>query len=403
MNKELPNTPSQLDNLVDLSNRENIEVSDEEDFRTFLDALPDSVCIVRGDQILFANQRFLEVFGYESRELTKSNPVIERIIGLLERLAKHPQPEGGGPVKTGEIRALTKTGSVVDLEVTCSKMESAEGVTLLAVLRDETERKQRYRRQRRLEMEILGRTKLSSIGILATGLTHHLNDPVTAIIGICQVLKLSHPEIEGLDRILEQTDQMSKIIDSLINKGRNDFNAEMKSLDLNELIASELDLLENDPKFQHKIQKELVFEENLPKIQGLYSDFSLSLVQFFLNAIEAMKGRRDKTLRIVTRSTEEMVYVEVSDTGKGISVRDLPRIFDPFFSIAGLQKKKTEKKKGIGFGLTLAKHLLSKYDAKIDAASKEGVGTTFIIGIPRDQKRKNEDQSEIESVLEYLH
>jgi signal transduction histidine kinase len=180
---------------------------------------------------------------------------------------------------------------------------------------------------------------------------------------------------------------MSDIIDNMMYKSRQEQQTKPQELDLNRLLQTELQFLEADINFKHNIAKVYDFSEPLPKIKGIYGDFSQSLLNIIKNAIDAMYKTPKKILVVETKYDEEFVYVKISDSGCGIKKENLLRIFDPFFTTKPLLGEgKNDEPTGTGLGLSSAYQLLKKYDAKILVESQVGIGSTFTVKIPRKQQ-----------------
>jgi signal transduction histidine kinase len=159
-------------------------------------------------------------------------------------------------------------------------------------------------------------------------------------------------------------------------------------LNLNTLIREELKLLEGDPLYRDFVLKEFEFDDSLPVVHGVYSDFSLSFLNIAKNAIESMHPVEERVLKVSTSHDNDWIKVSVEDTGTGIEARDIPKIFRPFFTT-----KPIETKEGIpvgtGLGLANAKELLEKYRTEWVVDSTVGVGTKVEIRIPTQSSMLN--------------
>lgn len=264
--------------------------------------------------------------------------------------------------------------------VTFQNESALEGVIV-----DITERQQLKNRERQLELQLLNEHKLAAIGRLTAGLSHNLNTPISIIQGNMELLQLKQPDLSEIDIILRQTTKMSEIIQTVARKGQVEQNNDPVELDLNKLLADELSFLEANLFYKHRVQKDFNFQEPLPFIKGLYSDFSQSLLQIIQNAIDAMYESEKRILSITTRSDTKQIIVEIRDTGKGITPEEQKKIFLPFFTTKPVQvdsKKDPDAPRGTGLGLSMAKNSLSPYGAEIDFESTVNIGTLFTIKIP---------------------
>jgi PAS domain S-box-containing protein len=275
-----------------------------------------------------------------------------------------------------------------------------------------TEQKRLEEERRRLEMELMEKHKLSSIGLLVQGVAHNLNTPLGVILGRSELLKSEIEEtlpddlparleesgdevareaagkirearegtITCLDVILRQVENMSDIIGNMMFKSRQEQDSEKKKISLNQVLQEELTFLEADMYFKHEIEKRIELDPDIPYIDGVYSDFSQSLTNIIRNAIDAMYGMERKILTVTTRHDERAVYVTIHDTGEGIREEDIPRLFDPFFTTKEFGSKEGGPT-GVGLGLHSCYQLLNPYGVKFDIRSRPG-DTSFTVEIP---------------------
>ncbi len=277
-----------------------------------------------------------------------------------------------------------------------------------------TEQKQLERDRRRLEMELMEKHKLSSIGLLVQGIAHNLNTPLGVILGRSELLKSEIDEILGeripkllepvkeeipevveaetslagvrdsadnsLGVILKQVEQMSDIIGNMMYKSRQEQDSERKQINMNQILEGELTFLNADMHFKHDIEKRFHFDPNLPYIEGVYSDFSQSFTNIIRNAIDAMHGVEKKVLTVTTHHDDRFVYVIINDTGEGIKEEDKHRIFDPFFTTKEFGDSDGGPS-GVGLGLHSCYQLLNPYGVTFEVESEPG-DTTFTVKIP---------------------
>jgi len=265
---------------------------------------------------------------------------------------------------------------------------------VIVLMQDITEARLMQEKQRELELRLIQESRLSAVGMLASGIAHNINNPLTAIMGRAQLLLMEHPEIEeDLSPILHQARQIEAIVRNLTYKTRQEQTKEKQRLDLNHLLRQELEFLKADLDFKHKVEKEYDFDEDLPPIWGVYSDFSQSLLNIIRNALDAMYHSERKKLTVRTYHDEENIYIEIGDTGCGIPDDVLPHIFEPFFTTKPLAgRAKPGEPTGTGLGLSTCRQILKEYGAEISVRSKVGEGTTFTIKVPIEPNRCPEDR-----------
>ncbi len=255
-------------------------------------------------------------------------------------------------VAVAPLRSMTKqqTGAIIVLENVSSRVK--------------------------LEETLQQSEKLSSIGLLAAGVAHEVNTPLTGVSSYTQMLLGMIPETDPkhalLQKMQRQTDRATNIVGNLLNFSRTGNTTEFSDLDLNKLLNDTLQLLE--PQLR-KTQVDIVkdYGTDLPLIVGSGGKLQQVFTNLILNARDAMANGGTITLR--TYSVDERVVVEVSDTGDGIPVENLTKVFDPFFTTKGVGN-------GTGLGLAVSYGIIQEHSGSIEARSETGKGATFHIVFP---------------------
>jgi PAS domain S-box-containing protein len=229
--------------------------------------------------------------------------------------------------------------------------------------------------EQKLQEQLIQSEKLAGIGILASGVTHEINNPLSGIIGMAEIaLEEEDPSKneDYLRDILKCAQRIGEIVKGLKSYSRAAKKEDLSPVNLNEVLEESLkmvqlaikkDTVEVVKKFQ-PIEK---IKANIGEIQQVFTNL-------ITNAFQAMDGRGGK-LVLSTRSSKDLVEVKVSDDGMGIPQKYVNQIFDPFFTT----KKPGE---GTGLGLNIVYRIVTKYEGTIDVESTEQVGTTFTIKFP---------------------
>ena len=230
-------------------------------------------------------------------------------------------------------------------------------------------------RKVQLEDQLMQAEKLSSLGLLAAGIAHEVNTPITGISSYTQMLLKETPESDRRKRVLEkiekQTFRAAEIVNGLLNFARMN-GSEFKALDVNNLIHESLSLLEHQLRQNH-IQIESEYDRSLPHVYGNGGKLQQVFINLFLNARDAMPS--GGALSVKTGMNDSMVMVDIWDTGVGISQENIKRIYDPFFTT-----KTTGK--GTGLGLAVTYGILQEHGGRIFVDSSPGTGTHFKIKLP---------------------
>ncbi len=235
---------------------------------------------------------------------------------------------------------------------------------------------QREELLRQAAQQQIGRSEhLASVGRLAAGVAHEINNPLTGVLGFAEVLRQS-PNLDPQDRedlevIIRETKRAREIVRGLLDYARESPSLPTR-LDLNEVIRETIRLLGNREAFQHIVLVEDLAEP-LPPINADKNRLQQVLLNLSLNACEAMPG--GGTLLISTQAANGKVVIKITDTGCGIKREHLDRIFEPFFTTKPVGK-------GTGLGLSVSYGIIQQHGGTLDVESEEGKGSTFTITLP---------------------
>jgi two-component system NtrC family sensor kinase len=246
---------------------------------------------------------------------------------------------------------------------------------------------ERTRALRQAEAETLRGEKLASVGLLAAGVAHELNNPLTGILTFSSLLRKKlpdgSPDAEDLDLVIKETKRSAAIIRRLLDFAREKA-PEKKFADLNRLIEDTVRIVEK-PAHLRDIRIELDLERGLPPVWVDANMIEQVIMNMLVNAQQAIEEEGSITVR--TRRSPQpkspgpdakpvpMVEITISDTGCGISEGDMKRIFDPFFS-------SKEVGKGTGLGLSVSHGIVEAHGGLIEVESTVGKGSTFRVYLP---------------------
>jgi len=228
--------------------------------------------------------------------------------------------------------------------------------------------------QTELETQLRQADRLASIGLLAAGVAHEVNTPLTGISSYVQMMQRKMPESDPrrpiLEKIEKQTFRASNIVNSLLNFSRQQAS-EMQAVDINDVVDETLALAEL-PLSKRKVRVDTELGESLPLVWGDSGKLQQVLMNLVLNARDSMPNGGDLTIRTARQNGE--VVLEVADTGTGIPKEQIHKIYDPFFSTKGTGK-------GTGLGLSVTYGIVQEHRGTITVRS-EATGTVFRVALP---------------------
>jgi PAS domain S-box-containing protein len=229
----------------------------------------------------------------------------------------------------------------------------------------------------RLEEQLQISEKMASIGLLAAGVAHEVNTPLTGISSFTQMLldgaDPADPRTVLLEKIERQTFRAAKIVNGLLTLSRPGTpGGERRELDLNGVILDVLSLLEHQFEVGRiKVRREL--SETPVPVAGIEHQLQQVFLNLFLNARDAMP--RGGWLTITTRVDGHDAIAQVSDTGSGIPPEQIARIYDPFFTTKAIGR-------GTGLGLSISYGIVNEHGGAIRCDSAVGQGTRFTLAFP---------------------
>jgi PAS domain S-box-containing protein len=270
------------------------------------------------------------------------------------------------PLTTGhgdEKRAL-----LVNLGVAPFQTSDGSQAGWILVLEDVTDRAN-------LEEQLRLSEKMAAIGLLAAGVAHEVNTPLTGISSFTQMLlersEPDDPRTQLLEKIERQTFRAAKIVNSLLNLARPS-GGEAGAVDLNAVIGDILSLLEHQFKLGHvQVRKDLAKPAVI--VRGAEYKLQQVFLNLFLNARDAMP--KGGWLTVATRIEGESAVIEVADTGVGIPADHLGRIYDPFFTTK-------PEGRGTGLGLSVTYGIVQEHGGSLTCDSQPGQGTRFRLVLP---------------------
>lgn len=344
--------------------------------RTVFDGIDDSIYILGEDlRIKALNRSAADEMGLEPR------------LGIgkycYEVLDQADQPCDHCPVidtfRTGKPGLVTRSrrdrsGIPREFEIRTYPQENPEGMIdrVIEIIRDVTEKQ-------KMEATLIQSAKLSALGELAAGVAHEINNPLTAVYGNAQML------LRGLDpddaryqmaQLIERAGlRASKVVRNLLDFSRQE-DYQFAPTNLNSTIDDALSLV------LHQLQRDKItvtkdLQDNLPLVSASTSHLQTVWTNLLINARDAIGAQPEGNIKIITRLSGDGQSVQAlfTDNGPGIAEKDLPRIFEAFFTTK-------PRGRGSGLGLYVSYMIIAHHHGTMQVSSHMGEGTTFTVSLP---------------------
>ena len=284
-----------------------------------------------------------------------------------------------------------------------------------ALLKEKAEQSALIKKLEEAHNQLLQSEKMASIGQLAAGVAHEINNPIGFVNSNCGTMRgyvlgmleliaifeaeenvlneesrqrikaakeridLSYLREDILDLLKETADgvyRVRKIVQDLKDFSHPD-DGQWQRADLHHCLDSTINIVHNEVKYVADV---VTYYGAIPEVECLPFQLNQVFLNLLMNASQAVKSERRGTITIRTGVVQdETVFIEIEDDGKGIEPENLKRIFDPFFTTKSVGK-------GTGLGLSVSYGIISKHNGEIEVQSRPGLGTTFRVLLPVSRK-----------------
>jgi two-component system cell cycle sensor histidine kinase/response regulator CckA len=387
--------------------REKAEIAlreSEEKYRVLVENAGDAICIAQDGILRFANKRAEELSGYPRNELISKH--FDELVCEDDRILvqeRHFQRQQGIDVPTNySFRIIHKSGELKWIELNVVVINWQGEPATLNFLRDITERKKTEKMLRESEEKFARSKKMESLGLLAGGVAHDLNNVLSGIVSYPELLLLDLPEDSNLRKPIETIQQSghraTAIVQDLLTVARGVATTK-EPVNLNDLVSDYL----NSPEFRklEQFHPTVTIKTNLDSelfnVGGSRVHIIKAVMNLVSNAAEAINGNGTVTIATMNRYLDrplrgyddvkkgEYVILSVSDDGPGISSDDLERIFEPFYT------KKVMGRSGTGLGLAVVWNVIQDHKGYINVTTETNE-TTFELYFPitRDEILNND-------------
>jgi len=353
----------------------------ESNFRTLIERLPTATLVHRGGKFIYVNPAAVAMLGWDRPEDLIGHSSFEFVVAEDQELMRNSMIE---TVKTGasetvEARMIKRDGRIVIVEGKAVLLDYDGEPTNVVLANDITERRALFTR-----MAVADR--MLSVGTLAAGVAHEINNPLAYISANLQILaselpkllygegtpQFAHDELESvLADAQEGVHRVSAIVRDMRTLARPEDSA-TGPVDVVAVLLSSIKMTHNE--IRHRARLVQTFAD-VPSVNANASRLGQVFLNLLVNAAHAIEDGHVEANKVGIRvyADESRVYVEISDTGIGIPANVLPRIFDPFF---------TTKPAGVGLGLSICDRIIESFGGAITVTSRLGFGSTFRVSLP---------------------
>lgn len=333
-------------------------------------------------RILVFNEAAQGITGYSEEEAFSEIDIRDIYTGdgardIMKRL-RSDDYGGKGKLKSLEVNLLHKDGTSIPISLSAAIVyEGDQEVSTVGFFYDLREKKAMEAELDKTRVQLLQAEKMASIGKLAAGVAHQLNNPLSGITLFAHILTeeydLDDDACSDVQRILNNAERCRDTVKELLKFARQTAY-EIQPADLNQALQRALFLLENQALFQNiRIKKR--FAPDLPMVPADIQQLGHVFMNIILNAADAMEGNGRITVETSLTDDGQKVLVQISDTGPGIKEEALPHLFEPFYTTK-------EEGKGTGLGLSVAYGVIENHGGKISARNLAEGGARFTIELP---------------------
>lgn len=387
---------------VELQRTEAILRESEQKYRTLIEQSDDAIYLIYGNRFEVINRKFEELFGVTQEVANSPDFVFTNIVApksrkmVQERARKESEGQKLSP--RYEFTALDKNGREIEVELSVSYPAYRGGLATQGILRDITERKRTEAERAVVQAQMFQNAKLASVGELAAGIAHEVNNPIFVIREYADMLleniSPGDPTRRILQIIVQQASRITDIVRNLLTFARPDETG-FGAVPLEDVWQPVHNLI-SQSFLKYNIELQVDIPSNLPPLQANSQQLQQVLLNLLLNAKDALNDKYpephpDKRVTIQARVTEDAylskllpqkeyqgnqyIRLSVRDEGTGILSEHREKLFNPFFTTK-------RPSRGTGLGLSVSHKIVENHQGRVEVQSEPGVFTEFILILP---------------------
>lgn len=343
-------------------------------------------------RVLLFNPGMERLTGYRVEEIMEHGHLTSFYnIDVAKENMRKMRSEENGPLdklNPTSMSITTKYGEEIPVTLSASIIRiDGKEVGSVGVFRDMREILKMRRDLEEAHLQLVQSEKIASVGRMAAGVAHEINNPLSGILIFAELLKETlegdRQKTQDIQEIIDQTLRCKQIVSDLLEFSRQSIG-KATSFSLNRLIEKCLDLLVNQAIF-HDIEVVRDLDPDMPEMVGDMGQLQQVFTNLFLNAADAMDGKGRLEIQLRFDPTRSRFFIRVSDTGPGIPPEHRHKIFDIFFTTKPVGK-------GTGLGLSISQNIIKLHGGSITFRCPPGGGTTFIIELPLEYQEEEMDE-----------
>jgi two-component system, cell cycle sensor histidine kinase and response regulator CckA len=354
-----------------------------QNFRTLIERLPTATLVHRDGVVVYANAAAIAIVGAQTADQLLGRSILELVTSedheaVLKRIELTATQ---GTSSINEVRLLRLDGTTIVIEAKGVLLDFDGKPSHVVFANDITERRALFTR-------IAVADRLLSVGTLAAGVAHEINNPLAYVTANLELIAAEVPKLlageptrlgpteltTAIADAREGAARVSGIVRDLRTLARPD-DKTSSPVDVLEVLALAIKMTHNE--IRHRALVVNNYAESLPPVYANASRLGQVFLNLLVNAAHAIEEGHadDNEIRVRVTADAAMVYIEIEDTGAGIPPSVLPRIFDPFFTTKphGL---------GVGLGLSICDRIVESFGGTISVTTKVGEGSTFRVALP---------------------
>ncbi len=346
----------------------------------------DGIVVVdpKGVPLIF-NEGAERILGYKAEEVIGHPEVLFRFYPreTAKEMMRRMRSDEYGPrdkLNPTQVTFYDKNGNEVPVSFSAAIIrEGGREVASVGIFSDLREQLRMRRELEETQVQLMQAEKIASLGRLAAGVAHEINNPLAGILIYAELLERQCQtgtfDRDYLTEIINQTLRCQQIVTRLLEFSRQSLG-QKSHFDVNEVLLRCLDLISHQAIF-HNIEVQTGLEQEIPEILGDPGQVQQVFTNLLLNAADAMQGHGKITVTSRFDRRKDEVILQFADTGCGIPPEIRDKIFEPFFTTKAPGK-------GTGLGLAIVYSIVQRHGGTIEVDSTPGQGTTFTIRLPRE-------------------